>query len=92
MPEYNNRNRGVLFPQKDTSGKKPQYKGKITEIDCPHCQRIFDKDVAGWKQTSKAGSQYLSLKIQDPWQKEDSVAEEADRRAEQDDLDDTIPF
>ena len=90
MPEYDNTNRGALFPQKDTAGNRPQYKGTLN-VDG------VDFDLAGWKQTSQKGTHYLSLTVQVPWKnRHQEAADEADRRAdpvnEENSLDDELPF
>lgn len=68
--EYDDKNRGVLFPQDNVEGKRPQYKGSLN-TDCPHCGGNFDRDLAGWKRTGKnSGKQFLSLSVSEPWKKD----------------------
>lgn len=59
MPEYDNRNRGVLFNNTENkkSPKHPDYKGSLDVGG-------VDFEIAGWVQTStKTGKKFMSLSI-----------------------------
>lgn len=59
-------NSGALFQNdKATNPKAPTYKGKATVEGKAY-------DIAGWKQTTRDGKTYLSIKFQEPWKKEES--------------------
>ena len=61
-------NSGVLFPNKSENPKAPTYKGKALVNG-------VSLDIAGWKQTSQKGEQYLSIKFSAPYKKEEEVDE-----------------
>ena len=96
---YDNTNSGVLFVNEDKQGKQPDYKGKI-DIDGR------ELELAGWKRQSKRdGKTFLSLKVQEPRQRNVESLDEyrdaaqpvsADPAAPFDntlgDIDDEIPF
>lgn len=52
-----------LFPIRKASEKAPEMKGSGS-FTCPHCNKDTEIDVAGWKNVSKAGKNYISGKIQ----------------------------
>lgn len=59
-------NTGALFlNDKATNPKAPAYKGKVTVEGKAY-------DIAGWKQQTRDGKTYLSLKLSEPWKKEQS--------------------
>jgi len=79
MPEYDNTNSGVLFRNdKKTSEKAPEYTGKIN-VDG------VDKEIAAWVKESKAGKKFFSIKVSEPYKKEESSSTPADDDSE-------IPF
>lgn len=80
MSEYDNTNTGALFKNNKKADNHPDYKGKIN-IEGK------DWDIAGWIRTSKAGNTYMSMKISEPWKKEEQQVEQ-----QQEDLNDPIPF
>ena len=70
MPEYNNENRGVLFPNKykEDGDKKPNYTGSV-DVQGEQWR------LAAWENTSKNGVKYISLVVSEPKEKE-AVEEE----------------
>ena len=55
---FDNTNSGVLFPEENVEGKRPQYTGRIN-VDG------IDYELACWTRTAKTtGKAFLSLKIQ----------------------------
>jgi uncharacterized protein (DUF736 family) len=61
-------NSGALFPNKSDNPKAPTHKGKVM------VNGVL-LDVAGWKQKSQKGVDYVSLKFSPPYKKEVEVAE-----------------
>lgn len=57
--EYDNTNSGVLFKNESDNEKAPNYKGKINVNG-------NDYEIAAWVRESKAGTKFLSLKVQEP--------------------------
>ena len=77
MTEYDNRGRGVLFPNKDKkSDKHPDYKGSVNIEGTEY-------DLAGWKKVSKKGAQFLSMTAKPKGERPVEKAK---------DFDDSIPF
>ena len=62
-------NSGALFPNKSDNPKAPTHKGKVM------VNGVL-LDVAGWKQKSQKGVDYVSLKLSPPYKKEEEVDEE----------------
>ena len=60
MPEYDNTNRGVLFPNnyKEESDSKPHFLGTINVEGT-------EFRLAGWENTSKNGKEYISIRVSD---------------------------
>ena len=58
MPEYDNTNRGVLFPNKykEESDSKPHFLGTINVEG-------IELRLAGWENTSKNGKDYISVRV-----------------------------
>ena len=58
MPEYDNTNRGVLFPNKykEESDSKPHFLGTINVEG-------IEFRLAGWEHTSKNGKDYISVRV-----------------------------
>jgi len=58
MPEYDNTNRGVLFPNKykEESDSKPHFLGTINVEG-------IEFRLAGWENTSKNGKDYISVRV-----------------------------
>lgn len=83
MAEFDNTNKGVLFPEKDKkSEKSPDYTGKVN-VDGKELR------LAGWKRQSKNGGVFLSIAVSeltetqpkslgDQWRKRDEVADVPD--------------
>ncbi len=61
-------NSGALFPNKSDNPKAPTHKGKVVING-------VNLDVAGWKQKSQKGIDYISLKFSPPYKKEEEVDE-----------------
>lgn len=61
-------NSGALFPNKSDNPKAPTHKGKVIVNGVA-------LDVAGWKQKSQKGTDYISLKFSPPYKKEEEVDE-----------------
>jgi uncharacterized protein (DUF736 family) len=57
MTEYDNTNRGVLFPNNKEKNTQPDYKGNIN-VDGTEFW------LSGWKKMTKDGNALLSLSIQ----------------------------
>tara|TARA_Y100001951_G_C11164499_1_gene196690 strand:+ start:286 stop:507 length:222 start_codon:yes stop_codon:yes gene_type:complete len=66
MPEYDNENRGVLFPNKykEDGDKKPNYTGSV-DVQGEQWR------LAAWENTSKNGVKYISLVVSEPKEKEE---------------------
>ena len=57
MSTYDNTNTGALFPNdKGDNPKRPDFKGTINVNGT-------DYNVSGWRQESKGGKKYLSLRL-----------------------------
>ena len=78
--EYDNTNTGVMFKNESDNEKAPNYKGKINV----NGQEL---EIAAWIRQSKAGKKFLSLKIQEPRQKQEAKKEQSF-----DDMPDDLPF
>jgi uncharacterized protein (DUF736 family) len=57
--QYDDTNRGALFPAEKKSDKHPDLKGKLN---------VGGKDyyLSAWSQVSKAGKKYLSVAVDEP--------------------------
>ena len=85
MTEYNNDMRGVLFRQdRKASEKAPDYTGNI-EVNG------HEYELSGWLRESKAGKKFLSLKVQEPRQREQKPAPRYTAPVEEG-FDDELPF
>ena len=78
--DYDNTNTGVLFKNKSDNEKAPNYKGKINV----NGQEL---EIAAWVRQSKAGKKFLSLKVQEPRQKQEPKKEQSFE-----DMPDDLPF
>ena len=60
MSEYDNTNSGVLFANKykEDGDSRPDFVGSL-DVDGTEYR------LAGWKNTSKAGKRYISVKVED---------------------------
>ena|SRR3990167_7786941 len=97
MTGYDNRNSGVLFPNDKKHGKQPDFTGKL-DVDGR------ELSLSAWSRTSKAGREFLSLRVSEPgdYQKRSSPPREREAPVEkpsgrqppatEDFLDDDIPF
>ena len=61
MSDYDNTNRGAMFPNKykEDGDKRPDHTGNLN-VDGKEFK------IAAWQSTSKAGNDYLSVKINEP--------------------------
>ena len=64
---YDNTNSGAIFKNENTKETQPDYKGKLNV-------QGKDFDVSGWIRTSKDGKSFLSLKIQEPFKKDELIS------------------
>lgn len=66
MSDYDNTNSGVLFVNqyKEDGDSRPDFVGKL-DVEGKEYR------LAGWKNTSKAGKRYISVKIQEPQEKQE---------------------
>lgn len=62
--DYDNTNSGVLFKNDSQNEKAPNYKGKIN-VDGK------EYELAAWIRESKTGTKFMSLKVQEPFKKEE---------------------
>jgi uncharacterized protein (DUF736 family) len=84
-------NTGNFFANKiKTNPKAPDYRGKLV-LDLQAfdiVDGLITVELAGWKQTSKAGNTYLQVKAQKP--REQGQVQPQQTKAEE--MDDDIPF
>lgn len=61
MSDYDNTNRGAMFPNKykEDGDKRPDHTGNLN-VDGKEFK------IAAWQSTSKAGNDYLSVRINEP--------------------------
>jgi|TARA_Y100000310_G_scaffold2717_1_gene3504 uncharacterized protein (DUF736 family) len=73
MSEYDNTNSGVLFANnyKEDGDSRPDFVGSLDVNGTEY-------RLAGWKNTSKAGKRYISVKVEDakPKDEEDNSTKE----------------
>ncbi len=82
--EYDNTNSGALFKNDKQSDKQPDYKGPL-DVEGE------EYEVAAWLRKSKAGKNFMSIKIQ----KKDAYKKSAPKKQpvlEEEDFEDDIPF
>lgn len=78
--DYDNTNSGVLFKNETDNEKAPMYKGKIN-VDGK------EYELAAWLREAKSGKgKFLSLKVQEPRQKQERKQETFD------DIESDVPF
>jgi uncharacterized protein (DUF736 family) len=67
MSDYDNTNRGAMFPNKykEDGDKRPDHTGNLN-VDGKEFK------IAAWQSTSKAGNDYLSIRITEPEMSESS--------------------
>ena len=82
--EYDSTNTGVLFKNDSQNERAPSYKGKIN-VDGK------EYELAAWIRDSKAGTKFMSLKVQEPFKKENKPkpAPQSDLMAG---MDDDVPW
>ena len=82
--EYDSTNTGVLFKNDSQNERAPSYKGKI-HVDGK------EYELAAWIRDSKAGTKFMSLKVQEPFKKENKPkpAPQSDLMAG---MDDDVPW
>ena len=82
MPDYDNTNKGVLFPNqyKEEGDSKPDYLGNVN---------VNGKEwsLAAWENTSKNGKEYLGVRVSEPRVKENGTEQNNSK-----DTDDSNPF
>jgi uncharacterized protein (DUF736 family) len=59
---YDNTNTGAIFKNEKKADNQPDYKGKINV-------KGQEFEISGWIKTSKEGKSFLSLKVQEPYNK-----------------------
>ena len=66
MSEYDNTNSGVLFANnyKEEGDSRPDFVGSLDVNGAEY-------RLAGWKNTSKAGKRYISVKVEEPKPKDE---------------------
>lgn len=64
---YDNTNTGAIFKNQKTKDTQPDYKGKLNVNG-------KDFDVSGWVKELKDGKIFLSLKIQEPFKKDEMIS------------------
>lgn len=86
---YDNRNRGVLFPNdKGGNDQRPDYKGTLDVGGTEY-------ELAGWIKSSKAGKKYMSLSIKPKQERQAQkvpIATEPQPGTGSGRIDDDIPF
>jgi len=82
MPDYDNTNSGVLFPNqyKEDGDTKPDYLGSVNVNG-------EDWRLAAWANTSKKGKEYMSIRVSEPKEKSNGQQQNNSK-----DTDDSIPF
>ena len=67
MSDYDNTNRGAMFPNKykEDGDKRPDHTGNLNVVG-------KEFKLAAWQSTSKAGNDYLSIRITEPEMSESS--------------------
>jgi len=82
MPDYDNTNKGVLFPNqyKEEGDSKPDYLGNVNVNG-------EEWSLAAWANTSKKGKEYLGVRVSEPRVKENGTEQNNSK-----DTDDSIPF
>ena len=82
MPDYDNTNSGVLFPNqyKEDGDTKPDYLGSVNVNG-------EDWRLAAWANTSKKGKEYMSIRVSEPKEKSNGQQQNNSK-----DTDDNIPF
>jgi uncharacterized protein (DUF736 family) len=81
MADYDNTNKGVLFPNqyKEDGDTKPDYLGNINVNG-------GEWSLAAWANTSKNGKDYLSIRVSEPREKNET------KQNSSKDSGDDIPF
>lgn len=77
---YDNTNTGAIFKHQKTKETQPDYKGKLNVNG-------KDFDVSGWIKESKEGKSFLSLKIQEPFKKDELISSSEKIRRDNPNLD-----
>jgi uncharacterized protein (DUF736 family) len=83
MPDYDNTNKGVLFPNqyKEEGDSKPDYLGNVNVNG-------EEWSLAAWANTSKNGKDYLGVRVSEPREKSNGQQQQNSSK----DTDDSIPF
>lgn len=87
--QYDDTNRGAAFRREKKSENAPTWSGPLN-VDGK------ELEISIWEKTSKAGSEFLSIKVGPPWKPKDKSSYDAPRpaapRATDELADDDIPF
>lgn len=63
MSNYDDTNRGILFPNdRKQNDKHPDYRGKLN-------YNGVDMELAGWKKKDRNGNTFISLSAKEPYQR-----------------------
>jgi uncharacterized protein (DUF736 family) len=82
--QYDNTNRGALFPQEKKTDNHPNLSGSLNIAG-------VDYWLSGWTKTSKEGKKYISLSLGDPKEKQ-SMSMDSQPTTPVNDFEDDIPF
>ena len=65
MPDYDNTNKGVLFPNqyKEEGDSRPDFIGNV-DVEGKEFR------LAGWKNVSSKGKRYIAVKVEEPKQED----------------------
>lgn len=71
-------NSGALFTNKNktATNNQPVMRGNV-DLQCPHCNKEYKKDVSAWNKFSDKAGEWLSLSFQKPWVKSEDAAQES---------------
>jgi hypothetical protein len=90
MQSYDDNNRGAAFPREKKNPNAPDYSGPLN---------IEGKEleISIWNKTSKAGNEFLSIKVGPPWKPKEKTDYNAPKPAaprvtDEPATDDDIPF
>jgi uncharacterized protein (DUF736 family) len=90
MQSYDDNNRGAAFPREKKNPNAPDYSGPLN---------IEGKEleISIWNKTSKAGNEFLSIKVGPPWKPKEKTDYNAPKPAaprvtDEPAIDEDIPF
>ncbi|MDA3831798.1 MAG: hypothetical protein PF495_00205 [Spirochaetales bacterium] len=93
MTEYDNRNSGVLFPEKNVDSNRDR--NGTAELICPECGCTNQFWVSAWDKVSKAGNYFISLAFspkEAAKQQQPAKTISKEEQTELDGFDEDIPF